>query len=89
MFVSLFLNSTHLEMGIEARRAAAGRTKKASPPILSHEFIIQNHGDIMSCILMLIVLGFMFQVKFWFYKEKAHILGDHPIGPNYGYTTIQ
>jgi|UniRef100_A0A914DER9 translocating chain-associated membrane protein 1 len=48
-------------MGIESRRAAT-RPKKASPPILSHEFIIQNHGDIMSCILMLVILGFMFQI---------------------------
>jgi translocating chain-associated membrane protein 1 len=49
-------------MGVEARRAATGRTKKASPPYFSHEFIITNHGDIMSCILMLIVVGLMFQV---------------------------
>ncbi|KAH7729387.1 translocating chain-associating membrane protein [Aphelenchoides avenae] len=49
-------------MGAEARRAISARNKKASPPILSHEFVIQNHGDIMSCILMLAVLGFMFQV---------------------------
>ncbi|CAJ0930838.1 unnamed protein product, partial [Mesorhabditis belari] len=46
-------------MGAEGRRAAVAK-KKTSPPILSHEFVIQNHGDIMSCILMLIVIGFMF-----------------------------
>lgn len=48
-------------MGVELRRAAAARSKKASPPFLSHEFVIQNHGDIMSCILMVIALGFFFQ----------------------------
>lgn len=45
-------------MGIEAKRAALG--KKKSPPIFSHEFVIQNHGDIISCIIMFIMLGFMF-----------------------------
>jgi translocating chain-associated membrane protein 1 len=50
-------------MGVEVRRAAAARSKKASPPIFSHEFIIQNHGDIMSCLLMVIALGFFFQLS--------------------------
>ncbi|KAI6229357.1 TLC domain-containing protein [Aphelenchoides besseyi] len=49
-------------MGVEARRAGAVRGKKNPPPYFSHEFVITNHGDIMSCILMVIVLGFMFQV---------------------------
>lgn len=33
--------------------------KKSSknPPILSHEFVIQNHGDIVSCITMVAVAG--------------------------------
>ncbi|KAE9553895.1 hypothetical protein FO519_002884 [Halicephalobus sp. NKZ332] len=48
-------------MGFELRRAAASRGKKASPPFPSHEFIIQNHGDIVSCILMVVALGFFFQ----------------------------
>lgn len=49
-------------MGIEARRAALSRSKKSSPPILSHEFVITNHGDIISCIIMVIMIGFMFQI---------------------------
>ncbi|KAI1706289.1 TLC domain-containing protein [Ditylenchus destructor] len=49
-------------MGIEARRAALSRSKKSSPPILSHEFVITNHGDIISCVIMLFMLGFMFQI---------------------------
>jgi len=34
-----------------------------NPPIFSHEFVIQNHADIVSCIAMVFVLGLMFQVK--------------------------
>ncbi|KAI6223579.1 TLC domain-containing protein [Aphelenchoides fujianensis] len=48
-------------MGVESRRSTAARAKKNPPPYFSHEFIISNHGDIMSCILMVIVVGFMFQ----------------------------
>ncbi|VDM30098.1 unnamed protein product [Toxocara canis] len=47
---------------VESRRVVGGRGKKASPPFLSHEFIIQNHGDIMSCILMVVIVGLLFQV---------------------------
>lgn len=36
------------------------RTTK-NPPILSHEFVIQNHADIVSCIAMVFVVGLMFQ----------------------------
>ncbi|VDN57384.1 unnamed protein product [Dracunculus medinensis] len=46
---------------VELRRVMGGRTKKNSPPIFSHEFIIQNHGDIMSCILMIFIVGLIFQ----------------------------
>ena len=38
------------------------RSTQKSPPILSHEFIIQNHADIVSCLAMLFVIGLMFQV---------------------------
>jgi translocating chain-associated membrane protein 1 len=39
-----------------------GPNKKGkSPPILSQEFIIQNHGDIVSCACMFVMLGLMFQ----------------------------
>lgn len=37
--------------------------KTKSPPILSHEFVIQNHGDIVSCVCMFFMLGLMFQVS--------------------------
>ncbi|XP_062235368.1 translocating chain-associated membrane protein 1 [Platichthys flesus] len=38
--------------------------KKAnkSPPVLSHEFVIQNHADIVSCVAMVFLLGLMFEV---------------------------
>ena len=36
-----------------------------NPPILSHEFMIQNHADIVSCVAMVFVVGLMFQVR-WF-----------------------
>lgn len=52
-------------MGVETRRTATGgRHKKATPPIFSHEFVIQNHGDIMSCVLMVFIVGLMFPVSF-------------------------
>lgn len=47
---------------VDLRRSVGGRGKKSSPPIFSHEFVIQNHGDIMSCVVMLIVMGLFFQV---------------------------
>uniref|UniRef100_A0A3B3S0C2 Translocation associated membrane protein 1 n=1 Tax=Paramormyrops kingsleyae TaxID=1676925 RepID=A0A3B3S0C2_9TELE len=41
-----------------------GVRKKSSksPPVLSHEFIIQNHADIVSCVAMVFLLGLMFEV---------------------------
>lgn len=38
--------------------------RKAStknPPFLSHEFVIQNHADIVSCVAMVFVVGLMLQ----------------------------
>jgi len=37
------------------------KSKGKSPPFFSQEFIIQNHGDIVSCACMFIMLGLMFQ----------------------------
>jgi translocating chain-associated membrane protein 1 len=50
-------------MGQESqlRRMGGTRKTKSSPPIVSQEFIIQNHGDIFSCIIVLVFAGFMFQ----------------------------
>jgi len=41
---------------------AKGRKTK-NPPILSHEFIIQNHADIVACVAMVFVVGLMFQIS--------------------------
>ncbi|CAK9304457.1 unnamed protein product [Gordionus sp. m RMFG-2023] len=42
-----------------------GLRKKSNknPPILSHEFVIQNHADILSCILMVFIVALYFQVS--------------------------
>lgn len=34
-----------------------------NPPVLSHEFILQNHADIVSCVAMVFLLGLMFEVS--------------------------
>uniref|UniRef100_UPI00398EE5D5 translocating chain-associated membrane protein 1 isoform X2 n=1 Tax=Pristiophorus japonicus TaxID=55135 RepID=UPI00398EE5D5 len=38
------------------------RKKSKNPPLLSHEFVIQNHADIVSCVAMVFLLGLMFEV---------------------------
>jgi translocating chain-associated membrane protein 1 len=37
------------------------RKRSKAVPYLSHEFIIQNHGDIATCVAMVFVVGLMFQ----------------------------
>lgn len=37
-------------------------SKGDSPPILSHEFVIKNHADILSCTCMVVFVMLMFQV---------------------------
>lgn len=39
------------------------KTGSKNPAIMSHEFIIQNHADIVSCIAMVFVVGLMLQVS--------------------------
>ncbi|XP_069740305.1 translocating chain-associated membrane protein 1-like 1 isoform X2 [Narcine bancroftii] len=38
------------------------RKKSKSPAVFSHEFVIQNHADIVSCVAMVILLGLMFEI---------------------------
>ncbi|CAK8683468.1 translocating chain-associated membrane protein 1-like [Clavelina lepadiformis] len=33
------------------------RKKPKNPPVMSHEFVIQNHADILACVAIVIVLG--------------------------------
>lgn len=44
---------------IKGRKSAANKNL----PVLSHEFVIQNHADIVSCVAMVIVIGLMVQVS--------------------------
>ncbi|XP_032683750.1 translocating chain-associated membrane protein 1 [Odontomachus brunneus] len=53
--------------------AVKGRKNSSkNPPIFSHEFIIQNHADIVSCVAMVFVVGLMIQVTSpWAYTFVA------------------
>ncbi|BES92010.1 translocation associated membrane protein [Nesidiocoris tenuis] len=37
------------------------KTTNKNPPFFSHEFVIQNHADIVSCVALLFVVGLMIQ----------------------------
>lgn len=43
-------------------KPAIGRKSNKNPPIFSHEFVIQNHADIVSCAVMVFLVGLMVQV---------------------------
>merc|ERR1712212_767200 len=47
----------------QAAGMVAKGKKTKNPPILSHEFVIQNHADIVACVAMVFVVGLMFQVS--------------------------
>ncbi|XP_046673389.1 translocating chain-associated membrane protein 1 isoform X1 [Homalodisca vitripennis] len=38
------------------------KSSTKNPPFFSHEFVIQNHADIVSCVAMIFVVGLMVQV---------------------------
>lgn len=71
-------------MAFEARRSAGARPKKPAPPYFSHEFIITNHGDIISCVLMVLLAGLFFQPTYSYshtlifpqYNETTQLPGD-------------
>ncbi|VDP00555.1 unnamed protein product [Soboliphyme baturini] len=46
----------------QMRRLGGGRRSSKNVPIFSHEFIIQNHADIVSTIAMVFVAGMMLQI---------------------------
>lgn len=50
-------------------KPAIGRKSNKNPPILSHEFVIQNHADIVSCVVMVFLVGLMVQVS----NEWCHV----------------
>jgi hypothetical protein len=47
----------------ETEMAVKRRSSNKNPPIFSHEFVIQNHADIVACVAMIFVVGLMFQVS--------------------------
>jgi len=44
-----------------AIKPGMGRKSSKSPPFFSHEFAIQNHADIISCVAMVFVIGLIVQ----------------------------
>lgn len=47
-------------MGVGFRKRPGSNNKVL--PYLSHEFVIQNHGDIATCLCTVFIIGLMFQV---------------------------
>ncbi|XP_044280200.1 translocating chain-associated membrane protein 1 [Varanus komodoensis] len=41
---------------------AIRKKSNKNPPVFSHEFVVQNHADIVSCMAMIFLLGLMFEV---------------------------
>ncbi|ESO83155.1 hypothetical protein LOTGIDRAFT_133925 [Lottia gigantea] len=72
---------------------APRRNKSKNPPIFSHEFIIQNHPDIVSCVAMVFVIGLMFQVTspvatlFVTMQHNVTLNGNADYDPDVGYYT--
>merc|ERR1711990_1048268 len=44
-------------------RVVIMKKKTKNPNFLSHEFVIQNHADIVACVALVFVVGLMFQVS--------------------------
>lgn len=67
-----------------------------NPPFFSHEFVIQNHADIVSCFAMIFVVGIMLQptqsVASTFIALRHNVSGadpsqENPAGEQYLYTS--
>ncbi|CAF3559864.1 unnamed protein product, partial [Rotaria sordida] len=61
-FPSRFLNLKNLIMPPPPSAVLKKKTTSKNPPFLSQEFLIQNHGDIASSIIMILTLGAVFHV---------------------------
>ena len=69
----------HITGTTEADKMGIRRPKNnKNPPIFSHEFVIQNHADIVSCVAMVFVIGLMFQVSF--VPGQKPVFGSSPYG---------
>lgn len=64
-FCSALFWSLCLNLVRKSFSSIMGLKKKNSKtyPVLSHEFVINNHADIVSCVAMLFLLGLMFEVR--------------------------
>jgi translocating chain-associated membrane protein 1 len=63
-----------------------GKSGNKNVPYLSHEFVIQNHGDIVTCIMMVFTVGLMFQITTPLasvFIIPAHVIEDSQL-LNYG-----
>lgn len=79
-----------------AIKAGMGRkSSNKNPPFFSHEFVIQNHADIVSCIAMIFVVGIMLQptqsLASTFVALRHNVSGadpsqENPMGVQYLYT---
>lgn len=49
------------------------KSSNKNPPIFSHEFVIQNHGDIVSCVAMIFVTGLMMQVSIQLFPRLSRL----------------
>lgn len=56
-------------MAIKPTQLRKSSSKNA--PILSHEFVIQNHADIVSCFAIVFVVGLLVQVS----EERQDMAG--------------
>ncbi|XP_050301847.1 translocating chain-associated membrane protein 1 isoform X2 [Anthonomus grandis grandis] len=58
------------------------KTTNKNPPILSHEFVLQNHADIVSCVAMAFVIGLMTQptlpIASIFITLHHNVTGEQP-----------
>ncbi|XP_053671971.1 translocating chain-associated membrane protein 1 [Anopheles nili] len=79
-----------------AIKSGMGRkSSNKNPPFFSHEFVIQNHADIVSCIAMIFVVGIMLQptqsLASTFVALRHNVSGadpsqENPMGVQYLYT---
>ncbi|XP_064383579.1 translocating chain-associated membrane protein 1-like [Halichondria panicea] len=65
------------------------RNQKEGPPVFSHEFVIQNHADIISCVCMVVFMGLIPQftnplassIIFVQYNKTLELEVDESDGP--------
>lgn len=58
-----FPRNSDPSLGNMAIKPLGRKASSKSPKILSHEFVIQNHADIVSCFALIFVVGLMLQVS--------------------------